>query len=463
MMTGDLREQVKAQPILAAFIVLWAVEAYMNMLYGYKRAGGGAGALGYAAMFGAIAFIAAWLPTRIAHVQGSDAGAFVKRAVFALLAASCFGLSVMAGCSVLGVATADGSVARNMKATKHSTAADQLAQARADRKALGTQPAPEQVQERIGAELATVTRYGTIAELTENCKEADKAPTACKKVAALKTQLADAKRAVALDTQIEQREAKLGATEAVAEGAPELAILAKLTGFEEKEVGQWWAVALIVILEIFSNFGFALAGMGGPGNPAPVHATAGANWAAAQGSLPAPPSFPMIDHRPREDHPHPQPAYGAPINIHVAAANAQPTPPAGVASPTAMASQPEERQSPASTQPRAETRPLSRAIASPARPAPQQPVDRNPLRELLDSMAVFKASALAAHNGAATAFDQVYAVYRSWAGSAAVEADKFHMAFSAATNAKVGVLAGSPHYMDLSLIASPTVQIQGHA
>ena len=68
-------EQAKHKRILWALAAIWLLEAGMNTLYGYRRGGGGVGAMGYAAVFFAIAIMAAWLPVKMQELRAVGMGA----------------------------------------------------------------------------------------------------------------------------------------------------------------------------------------------------------------------------------------------------------------------------------------------------------------------------------------------------------------------------------------------------
>ena len=410
---GGLLSEIRAQPILAAFLVVWGIEAYMNALYGYRRAGGGAGALGYASVFVAIAFIAAWLPTRLGYIAGHSLAAWATRCLFIGLSGVCFLLSCIAGSSIMGVSLADGGAARQDRAEQHSTVRERLDQARADRKALGTQPSPEQVQARIDAELDTYVRPEgkTIRQLSNGCRNMAEAPNACGRVAKIVVELKAAQRAADLDRLIQESRKALERTEAVAEGQPDLALIARISGLTEHDAGQMWTVALVVIIEIFSNFGWSIVslGAGAPANPA---TNARISYHTSQ--------IPLA-------------ALGSLTPLNPARAAPQPDEHAGLP--------------PSSLPPQAEAHP---AIAY-ATPAPDRPVDRSQLRELLDGLLVFRAHALADQPGALLHFDEVYAAYQHFAGSRAVAPEAFHTMFPAATGVARVEFGGVGHYADVAL------------
>jgi hypothetical protein len=97
----------------------------------------------------------------------------------------------------------------------------------------------------------------------------------------------------------------------------------------------------------------------------------------------------------------------------------------------------------------------------PASPAPNQPVDRNPLRQMMDDLLVFKAHALADQPGAATPAAAVYGRYRESAGPKAVDEGAFHTMFSAVTNARQVVFGGVAHYADIALRSAGQLKVVG--
>src|SRR5208282_6857522 len=83
--------------------------------------------------------------------------------------------------------------------------------------------------------------------------------------------------------------------------------------------------------------------------------------------------------------------------------------------------------------------------------APDKPVDRNPVRQLMDDLLVFKASAVVEQPGAAVGADDLYGRYAAWAGPKAITKDAFHTMFSALTNVQSAVFGGVQHYSGIAL------------
>jgi hypothetical protein len=458
---GTWRDQVREHPILLAFAAVWALEAGMNILYGYRRGGGGIGAAGYAAVFGAIAFIAAWLPTRIRYIHPQDQMAAAKRFVFVALTLLCVSLSQVAGWSVMGVTLADGQAARDDQATKRATAREGLEQMRAEMRRLGVQPPVDQVQARMDAELGTVVnrRSGeTVADVSNSCAMPSAAPAPCQRYAKLRAELAAAKRSAELETKIQTASGAIGTAPAVAEGSPDVAVLARITGADEKDVRFWFTVVLVAIIGLFANLGFAIVGLGSSQPHDFAHFDGGQAWQPGpypHGAplLPAPPG--AMAQPANYAHPAPQPASASPIHLHlgaapgyapthpaIAAPGPAPHPAVGIPSPRVPDEAPPKQ---------------SRGAPLPSSPAPDRPVDRNRLRELLDGMLAFEAATLTKQDGAAISAADLYARYAAGAAQRAVAPEAFHTMFSAATNLSQTQIGGVPHYMD---VAFKTAQLR---
>jgi hypothetical protein len=453
------RDQVREHPILLAFAAVWALEAGMNILYGYRRGGGGIGAGGYAAVFGAIAFIAAWLPTRIRYIHPQDQMAAAKRFVFVALTLLCVSLSQVAGWSVMGVTLADGQAARDDQATKRSTARERLDLMRAEMRKLGVQPPVDQVQARMDAELATVVnrRTGeTVADASNSCAIPSGAPAPCQRYAKLKAELATAKRYAELESKIQSAGGAIDSSPAVAEGSPDVAVLARITGADEKDVRFWFTVVLVAIIGLFANLGFAIVGLGSSQPHDFANYSGSGQW---QHPEPYPHGAPLLPApsgamAPPQHYTHaaPQPASASPIHLHLGAATGYapthpaiaapgpaPHPAVGIPSPRVPDEAPPKQ---------------SRAEPLPSSPAPDRPVDRNRLRELLDGLLAFEAATLTKQDGAAISAADLYARYAASAGQRAVAPEAFHTMFSAATNVSQTQIAGIPHYMDVAFKAA---------
>lgn len=417
-LTPGFFTQCRTRPILLAFGAIWALEAGMNTLYGYKRGGGGIGALGYAATFLAIAFVAAWLPTQLRAIYGNSALAWAKRTAIFVPLMLCVIVSQAAGWAVMGVTIADGQAKRDTAAMGRTVAVEALERDRAARKALGDQSAPDQIAARIEGELSTtIRRTGqTIREATNDCADAGAAPGPCQRVGKLRAQLKDAERAADLDRRIA---AGLGAVEhapQVAEGAPDVAVIAAMTGAPKEDVRFWMTVCLVAVIGLFANFGFALAGMGDIGHPQPFTPLSTALVVA----------------------PHAN-SFGSGVS-----ANA----PELTASPAAMSA------------PHASSPGTAIAETHYTPPAPSVPVRRDYVRAITDNLLVFRAAALDDHHGGVVPADDVYARYAAWAGPRAVASPAFHALFPAMTGIKLAELANVPHYYDVALRAHQVAAVQ---
>ena len=445
MHSQNLKEDIKRDPILIAFIACWALEAAMNALYGYRRGGGGIGAVGYAAVFFAIACIAAWLPIRLGHIARYDPWRWAKVPIFCLLIALCFGLSQMAGNAVMGVTVADGAAKRDKAAENYATQQERLKAFREERARLGVQPDPSQIEARIQAELlTTVGRYSeTVGSLSKDCKDVSEAPNACGRVVKLRAELATAKRKADLDRLIEAQGARVGGTEAIAGGSPETKLIADATGWSDDDVRRGWNVALVFVFGLFANFGFALLDRShGRGT-----SSSDVNWGSPHALAPsaAPPSFSLLAAPAQTISPPPLSPPQTVNHFHVGAAS--PVAPGAPAAPSPQPLGPSPQAQPAAA---GAPHPSTQLMIA-ASPAPDKPVDRNPVRQLIDDILIFKAHALIEQQGAAIGADDLYNRYAAWAGPKAVAKDAFHTMFCAATSARSAVFGGIQHYADISL------------
>lgn len=413
-LTPGFFTHARSRPILLAFVAIWLLEAGMNTLYGFKRGGGGIGAIGYAATFLAIAVVAAWLPLRLQMIRGNGAMAWLQRSAIIVPLVMCVVVSQVAGWAVMGVTVADGQAKRDTAAMGRTVAVEKLERDRAARKSLGDQPAPEQIAARIEAELATtIRRTGlTIRDATNDCAEPSAAPGPCQRVAKLRTQFKDAQRAADLDGRIANGIGDVERAPQIAEGAPDVAVVAALTGAPKEDVRFWMTVALVGVIGFFANFGFALAGMGDSGHAGPVL---------------TPPTSTAVVLVPGNTI-----GSGPGIAAHFPEPTASP-----VAASTPQQSLPGTA--------------IAETSFTPT--APMVPVKRDHAREITDNLLVFRAAALADHRGGVVPASEVFERYQAWAGPRAIGADAFHTLFPVLTGIALASLADVPHYYDVAFRA----------
>ncbi|MBJ7535302.1 hypothetical protein JDN40_14415 [Rhodomicrobium vannielii ATCC 17100] len=448
---GSLRDQLRDHPILYAFGAIWLLEAGMNTLYGYRRAGGefSLSALMYAAVFLAIACVAAWLPTKLTGKDfNSGVASAARGAVLVALTLLCVALSQVAGWSVMGTTLADGAAKRENAGLSRDTVIEALGQARAERKALGVQPVPEAVQARIDAELGTVvrSRFGeTVNDVSQGCKDASAAPSACGRVAKLRQDLATARRAAELDAKIDAGGSKVAAAPAVASGDPSTEVLARITGLAPNDVRFWFTVVLVAIIGLFANLGFAIVQWTAHN---PIHGTGSAAKAIAA-------DIPIWDSGPARTLPAP------PVHREIAAA---PEParivyvapqPAPAAASTASAEVPASAVSaPASATPQTEAgASLTAAVAG----GSDMPADREALARVADELVTFRAAALSAQEGGIVSEQDLWQRYQQWAGPRAVDFAAWATLFPVCAGLQRQDFGGSIHYLNVALRASARV------
>lgn len=451
----------KEKPILWAFAALFALEAGMNMLYGYRRGGGGIGAIGYAAAFFAIAFVAAWLPTQIANIRGNDAMAWAKTIVFVSLTLLCFSLSQAAGWSVMGVTMADGQAKRDDAAMQRSLTRGELERAQRDLAAI-TETAPAESLKKLAGEAWDAAKR---EEERKGCK------TLCeqrkKEAAGYEERLGQAVRRDELKAVVIANSGKLEKTAPVAAGSPDVAVLSRISGASEEDVRFWFTVVLVGIIGLFANLGFALAGVGrDPSGSAPGGAGAAEQdedwvWRQPRLAAPSPSAAPGPHHPPAgygtppASHPGPVTASGSPINIHFGSG-------APATSPNAAQPGP---MSPGMPNP-VEPHPLSpdglRRQAVPALPAPvapDRPVDRAPVNTVIDNLLSFRAACVRNEPGAIVPVAAMYARYVDWAGSRRLARAAFETMLPMATGIQIFDVGGIPHFQDVALRAERELNV----
>lgn len=274
---------IKKFPILAAFLVVWGAEASMNALYGYRSGAvvSTPGGLLYGAILLAFAFCGAWLGVKFLAIRGYTAQAWGRRLFLGVPLLGCILLSQVTGWSVMGITIADGSASRENKSSAREAKLSTLKRAQEDRKLLGSQPSPLEVQAKIDKELQTYVRKEdkTVGTITSNCAKPDWAPTVCRRVADLKIQLQSAERAVELDQKIAAGGSAVEASGAVGAANARTSTLEKLTGWSSEELDFWLNIFLVAMIGFFANLGATLAGFADPHIATAIGATEGSTSA----------------------------------------------------------------------------------------------------------------------------------------------------------------------------------------
>ena len=255
---------IKKHPILLFFSAIWFAEAGMNTLYGFNwgRPNSVPSAILYGGIFFSFACIGTWLATKWLETDGwKTPTAIARRIILAVPVLACLALSQITGWSVLGITLADGSVVRETKATIHATRMQQLDTVKSNRAKLGDQPDPEIVKAKIEAKFAILIKKEkkTVGELTNECKEPDWAPTICREVKDLQSQLAAAKSAKELDAAIESKLENTSTTEKVAAGNTETSTIRALTGATDDTIKFWLSIFIVAMIGTIATLGLPLA------------------------------------------------------------------------------------------------------------------------------------------------------------------------------------------------------------
>ena len=445
---------------------VWAVggafliEVLVNALFGYRIAG-----VPLMAVTVSIAFMGAFCGIAFRDVHGLDAWAWIRRTAFGLVFFACLAFSQWSGWSVFSQMLADGSVINDVTAKQGSVARDELTRLEAQQKKVGVTRAVATIENEINAALNIVIKQTgkTVREATRECADPSYAPSTCRKVDGLKTELATAKEAASLPERIASQLAAVGKAPKVASGDAYMSGAERVFGAGKDDLRHYFVLFVTALIGIIANLGPALIGLAGPGGNSPPGARAGGDWGAPgpQGPHPhsghyapqyagyPPPQYwphyqPRIaapaqevlppqharsaqpGHHTQHAPVHygapqgaPQSMHGAPINIHFGAA--APLPPHAAAAPISAPATASFANPPEQT--------FSRVAADvPALPPPEpasRPVATGRLKEIIDQLLTFEAACIVAMQGAVVTADELLARYRSWAGGRAMGAVAF--------------------------------------
>ena len=298
------------------------------------------------------------------------------------------------------------------------------------------------------------------------------------KCTALRAELGAVQRLRALEAQLERDTGRLDVGPKVADpSAVYMAPVAIANGLmslvagdaERKLIGPddvrfGLLVFLVAALEFVATFGFALFGVSlrGPGRLAQPGAPADGEPAelfpdrrdrlGIAGLLPAPPRYSSLpassptSSAARADgvrdagsderqHISSAPSmHGAPINIHVSSPAPVPASASAVA-PTAVVGEVLPPAAPVSPGRQAERPRQPRLDVGVRRDA--RPVDRAPVRELLDRLGGFRAARVVDAIGSLIEAGEMYSAYRSWCGPTGCSEAVFHELFPAASGLEV--------------------------
>lgn len=464
------RRELARHPILAGWLLIFAVHAGMNAKLGHEMGGSeGLGALLYAAAFLGFAVLGAWAADQIGEARGTRRMGLVTVALLQLA------IGQMAGWQAMGLTLNKGAATLEAKADARRTTKDGLDGARAELAGIGTVRPIEAVRAEATLECEIKSRTYK-----------DGVGPKCTK---LRAELATAERAAQLRSDIERLTGRLASGPAVKDAN---ALYQAPQGIVQGLVNAWawmmggtpatiapddirfgWMVFLVFALEFFGTFGLALVrGAGGHGggsgrsepqpSPAgsgqgsgePVHTMREAIEAvmgSARRALPAPPQLAAIS---GPDGGSSYAVHGAPISIHFAAP-APPSDPSGAArEPGTTGSR---RPSPASMPMRDDL---------PALPADAPPVDRSRIMRALapeeraaaDVILAFRAACLRDTPGAVVSAFDVHARYAAWAGARTIEAGAFVRLLADVAGLEPVAIAGAPHYRDVALRMAPQLE-----
>lgn len=246
IMAMDDFERLKFHPAAWAVAGVVLAIAIGNARYGAQTGG----AIGFIVAL-SIAVLGVWLPTQFKAAGG------VMRVVISVLTLGCFAFTQVAGWRVLGVTMADSAVQRDAKATGRAVAADALKAKREARTKIGAPRAEASIEAEAKLECSkTSARY------------ADGVGPRCTD---LRSELAAAKRAAALDKEIADAMAALGSVEQVSGGTPDLEKVASILSLARKvspeQVGDWLPVFFVFLFDLIGFFGPVLLGLhGGAGH-----------------------------------------------------------------------------------------------------------------------------------------------------------------------------------------------------
>lgn len=453
--------------ILVAAVVCWVLEAVMNFNMGAAKHF----LLGL--VFVSIAVFAAYLPIAIRNVPWGGwrdfAGTFQKawRIVFLAL---CIAVSQAAGWANIGTMLADAGTKRDTQATSLSSAKEKLDRDRAERKKIGVTRTVGTIEAALNLELRKTSKQYPNGDGPEAMK--------------LKGELSTAMRAAELDALIPKLAEGLETKDQVAEGKPDVDVMARIFRANTKDIEFWYPVALTAVIGLFANFGFVIAGVGvhkaAPAMPRPAgylprsgdlvdHLAGDANPGPFPrgphgGAYPWEPQASHFEHaRSPVSHAAPQPsvvvmpqagdrpaaAHSQPITINVSGAPGAARQ-SSEASPESVAGRRHVRR-PGVAAPGDRMRPAGDIIdVTPSPLAPQRPVDRSQIEQIIDRLLVFKSACLQDARGSVVPADQVYQRYVEWSHGRAIAQPAFETMLPLAGVTRIEI-AGVPHYIDVTL------------
>lgn len=420
-------DQVAVFAVAGAFLI----ETGTNMVFGYRIAGA---PLAIVAV--AIAIFGAWTGIRFRDIRGQDPIAWTYRVALALPFLLCLAFSQWSGWSVYSQMLADGAVHNTVKAKEGSVARDELGRLEALQKKVGVTRPASVIQGEIDAALSVALKSQqgrSIRDVTGDCATPAFAPTTCRRVGELKTELKLAEEAERMPGRVAgalkavQEAPKVGAADAYLAGAQ------RVFNAAPDDLRHYFTLFVVALYGAIASFGPALIGIGRAAreeHPRPFELSAGSHAAGARASSGPPAGFasgagyvhpgywPPYQPALPPSHAGTHPAngdsrnqvHGAPINIHFGAGGLPlEARPAKVLNYEAQA-EPAVQAMPA---------PSPGILLPPPSPA-AQPVRNGRIKELADHLLTFEAACLLPVAGARVTAEEAYGRYRSWAGGRAI-------------------------------------------
>lgn len=468
-------EELRQQPVLAFWMIVFVVHAGMNAMLGYTIGGGeGVAAWLYAACFIGFAGLGAWAADQYLH------GAKRWRSGLLAMAVAQFLVGQMAGWQSFGLTLNRGAASLESKAETRTTTHQALQAARAELASLGIVRPVAAIE--ADAVLECEKKSRTYKDgVGPNCTKLRVELETAKRARHLETEIGRLTGTLAAGPNIKDPNALYAAPQALAQGVANMAS-AVMGGAARQitpdDVRFGWMIFLVAVLEFFGTFGLALLRSG------PSDGASGGGVGQHATPVPSPaPSFrdaveAVIGTLPRL--PSPEPAYAlpspasasastSPINLYFQA----PVSPASVTA-AAPASAPPLAPGPQTLSPDASTEDtvarferiraeiLGQRHNLPALPADAPPVDRSRIaralspdeREAADVVLSFRAACVANAPGGVIDGQSLFRRYERWAGERALAETAFHALFVDVTGVEAADIGGLRHYRNVALRAA---------
>lgn len=474
-MQRSVLQKLKEHPIIAAWFGVWFVVAALNFHAGVKTGG-----YPLAIAFVCVAMLGAYASKELDGVDGA------RRAGLCVLVVLQLALGQWAGWSTLGLNLNSNAAGLDTDAGTHNTAAEQLAQAKAERAKLGT------------------PRTIAAIEADEHLECESGVGQKCTK---LRRELADAQRAADLDRDIPDLVKQLGQGPQLTDpNAPYRvaqafgSTIASLLSGTPREASRddvifWFSIFVTAVLEFVGtmgpwlfrlnekwadpeppkpafdawDFGPKRIGFVGAGDLPPASRPPAQGEAypdAPEGGAGSPRGRPhtsaggdglhqplqtsaSIPGNPQQPNQH---QHGSPITLNLygqpgAAASAPHVAPV----PLVPINHDAVANKNVAALREVTQRRIEPAIEQSVREAPDVPVDNGELVGLLHGLNVFAASCLVKQPGSWIEAAKVYAIYSEWAKERACSEASFHSLFPAVSGVKLHLAGDVPHYAGVAL------------